>query len=278
MTAQSFTPLEPDSIRSTRDALHAYSLVLGKCLKAHRPKRKHWWHASLRPALRGLTTGIVRADVDYEIELDLEQSQLNGKTACGQSLSIALNGQPADDIQTALYDFLSKHGVRVDDDKTAEQNNAAFPGYAVDTCGQLGQALRSVSAAMESFRAGIREETSPIQIWPHHFDLSMLWLPGAKVAGQDVDNEEYADRQMNFGFVFGDDTIAEPYCYVTAYPLPDALPKIELPDPAAWHGDGFNGVVLPYQHLVSHANADGYLLNLWNRVLDAGRQHMSVDT
>ena len=43
------------------------------------------------------------------------------------------------------------------------------------------------------------------------FDMTMTWLPGAKVPGQDVDNAEYADAQMGFGFTLGDETIAEPY-------------------------------------------------------------------
>jgi hypothetical protein len=34
---------------------------------------------------------------------------------------------------------------------------------------------------------------------------------------------------MNFGIAFGDESIPEPYFYVTAYPSPDALPKVVLP-------------------------------------------------
>ena len=57
----------------------------------------------------------------------------------------------------------------------------------------------------------------------------MVWLPGTKVAGQSLENEEHADKQMNFGFTLGDDTIHEPYFYVTAYPLPDEFAELPLP-------------------------------------------------
>ena len=61
MISRHFPALDVDAIEDTRDALHAYSRVLGDCLKASRSKRKHWWHASLRPSLTGLTTGVVHA-------------------------------------------------------------------------------------------------------------------------------------------------------------------------------------------------------------------------
>jgi hypothetical protein len=130
---------------------------------------------------------------------------------------------------------------------------------------------------MESFRAGIREETSPIQFWPHHFDLALLWLPGDKVPDQDPQNEEYADKQMNFGFTLGDAGIPEPYFYVTAYPLPEAFPGLPLPAGTTWQTEGFSGAVLLYRSLVQHADPDTYLLNLWNGLLSAGREHMRAD-
>ena len=99
-------------------------------------------------------------------------------------------------------------------------------------------AAGAIAASLATFRAGIREETSPIQVWPHHFDLSMIWLPGDKVPGEDPDDEESADRQMNFGFTYGDDAVPEPYLYVTAYPRPAWLGERSLPEPAEWHAEG----------------------------------------
>ncbi len=127
---------------------------------------------------------------------------------------------------------------------------------------------------MAEFRAGIKEETSPIQLWPHHFDLSMLWLPGEKIEGQDPDNEEYSDKQMNFGFTFGDEGIPEPYFYVTAYPLPDGFPSLELPTGTEWQTEGFSGAVLLYKTLINSSDPHSYLLDLWAGLLSAGRDQM----
>ncbi len=264
-----FPVLDVDAMRETRDALHACSRVLGDTLKASRSKRKHWWHASLRPSLTGLTTGVVHATVDFEIELSFRDSELLVRKANGAQAQESLRGQSAADVA----DFLRTAGIREGEPDAAATEQ--FAGYSPTEAQKLGQALSAVTAAMVAFRATIREETSPIQLWPHHFDLSMIWLPGPKIAGQDPDDEEHSDKQMNFGFAFGDDGIEEPYFYVTAFPLPDALPTLELPGGTVWQSEGFSGAVLLYRDLVATDDPAAYLHELWSRLYAAGRTHLA---
>jgi len=106
----------------------------------------------------------------------------------------------------------------------------------------------------------------------------MMWLPGEKIPAQDSQDEESSDKQMNFGFVLGDEGIPEPYFYITAYPLPEAFPGFELPNGATWHTDGFSGIVLLYRSLLENPRAGDYLVDLWNKSLSAGRQHMLTTT
>ena len=79
---------------------------------------------------------------------------------------------------------------------------------------------------------------------------------------------------MNFGFTFGDEAIPEPYFYVTAYPLPEALPSTPLPAGTVWQSNGFSGAVLPYRSLIESEDPRAYLLDLWGGLLSAGREHM----
>ncbi len=277
MTTQRFPELDPGTIRDTRDALHGYARVLGGWLATIRARRKHWWHASLRPSLTGLTTGVVHAGADFELELDFIASQLRVRTT-EKDVTEALTGQSAASIASWLDETLVAIGVDPslapsDKVRTGQQ----FTDYSSARANSLQYALASVTAALEDFRAGIREETSPIQVWPHHFDLSMIWLPGHKVPDQDPADEEHADKQMNFGFVFGDEGIAEPYCYITAYPLPDALPTVELPAGTAWKSGGFNGAVLLYKDLVAMNDPAAYLQALWSTLLAAGQTHLATN-
>lgn len=275
MTTQSFPDLDAQSIAMTRDALQAYARVLGAWLKSCRPKRKHWWHASLRPSLNGLTTGVVHVDLDFELELNLRENRLYGQTSMGKTLTEELRGQQAAELAATIQHFLIGAGIDNRFIPEAGQHSVTeFIGYSAEQAVNMNSALNAVSTAMTLLRAGIREETSPIQLWPHHFDLSMLWLPGEKVPGQDPANEEYADKQMNFGFTFGDEANPEPYFYVTAYPLPDALPGLSLPAGTNWQSQGFNGAVLPYHVLIKNTDPKSYLIDLWDGLLSAGRKHL----
>jgi len=277
MTKHRFPELDSDAMKVTRDALHAYARVLGGWLATMRARRKHWWHASLRPSLKGLTTGVVRAGADFELELDFIASQLRVR-AMEKDLTEDLTGQSAASIASWLDETLAVIGVDpslAPGDKV--RGRQQFAGYSTPQASSLQHALGSVSAALEDFRAGIREETSPIQLWPHHFDLSMIWLPGHKVPDQDPADEEHADKQMNFGFVFGDEGIDEPYFYVTAYPLPDALPMVELPAETTWKSEGFSGAVLLYKELVVMNDPAAYLQDVWSRLLAAGQTHLATN-
>ena len=277
MADHRFPTLDTATIVPTRDALHDYARVAGAWASGSRKRRKHWWHASLRPSLRGLTTGVVYGAVDFELEVDFAGSELHVRTGT-ETVSEGFTGQASRELADLIRRRLIPLGV--DESQAPGEgviSDTVYPDYSADEAGHMFRVLRSMTAVFEDLRAGIREETSPIQVWPHHFDLSMIWLPGHKVAGADPADEEQSDKQMNFGFVFGDEAIAEPYIYVTAYPLPEALPELALPAGASWRSEGFNGVVLPYRQLAATTDPHAYLLELWEQLLDAGRKYLAVD-
>lgn len=278
MSIQYFPPLDTQAFNDTRNALQSYAHILGDCLKTCRAKRKHWWHASLRPSLNGLTTGVVHAEASFELELSLNASLLQARAATGEQMIEVLRGQPGEGLAQKIRDFMQVAGIEKEAiPESSHYGEDTFSGYSASQASHLCNALSSVSATMQAFRAGIREETSPIQLWPHHFDLAMLWLPGSKVLDQEPENEEYADQQMNFGFTFGDAGIPEPYFYITAYPLPQVFSSLALPAGSYWKSDGFSGAVLLYRTLMQVDDPTDYLLNLWNGLYAAGQQYMLTD-
>ena len=269
-----FPPLDPEVIGPTRDALHGYAQVIGRWAEAKRRRRKHWWHISLRPSVHGLTTGIIRDVVDFQLELDFDNGAINVLHERG-NMSLDLAGQPADEVSAFVREQLAEVGVEPILEEEAG-NDVAQPDFSMEVARDLHRANASVAACLEELRAGIREETSPIQVWPHHFDLSMVWLPGPRVEGVDPEDEESADKQMNFGFLFGDSFVTEPYFYVTAYPHPDGLETTALPDGARWCLDGFKGVVATYAEVVSQPEPARYLSTLWAILLQAGRGKLAA--
>ena len=253
--------------------MHAYSHVLGNVLKAIRYRRKHWWQVSLRPSLNGLSTGVVWANLDFELELNLRASTLEVRTAAGTQHAIAIDGQPAAALGASVKQELIDRGV--DPTLLPDAGSAdAHPDYAPEQARAMAVGLSAIATAMTALRAAIKEETSPIQLWPHHFDLSMIWLPGEKIDGEDPDDEEQSDKQMNFGFAFGDSSVPEPYFYVTAYPLPAAMRETRLPAGSTWHSEGFEGAMVTYAHVAASDDPQAYLMTLWRDLLASGRQHL----
>jgi hypothetical protein len=79
--------------------------------------------------------------------------------------------------------------------------------------------------------AGREEGASEVACWPHHFDLGGIVL---------LDEA----RQIGFGLSLGDGSYAEPYFYVTPWPIPGDAEFPELGGGGQWHTEGFTGALL----------------------------------
>ena len=130
MSDLQFPDLDNKAIAATRSAMHAYARVLGNCLKAMRSKRKHWWHASLRPSLNGLGTGVVRAPDDFELELDFRHAKLHARTRSDSGFDLQLNGQAASEISEAVRELMAVNGA---EDAQIEQFVVANAAAAADS-------------------------------------------------------------------------------------------------------------------------------------------------
>jgi hypothetical protein len=88
-----------------------------------------------------------------------------------------------------------------------------------------------------------------VRCWPHHFDIATLIDRGAAA--------DKTARSVGVGMEPGDDSYAEPYYYVNAYPPPAAgamLPA--LAGDGSWHTAGWFGAVLPGSRLARSGQHD----------------------
>ena len=261
----------------TRDTLQLYSKVLGKIRRALTPPQKHWWHISLRAAPHGLTTtAIPMPDADeatFEVVLDLQQAQLIITTSPGETWQTPLVGQSVKEFCEVTLAALAEMGITVELDRSlfADETPGVFDGEAAKT---YGQALTSVDRVLKQIKAELPGETSPVQLWPHHFDLSVVWLSGRKVPGVDPANEEWADEQMNFGFSTGDESMPDPYFYATAYPWPDKIVNAPLPSGAVWYTQSWKGGLLRYDTLVGLDRPEEAMLTFLRAAQQAGSNLM----
>jgi len=274
MSNYTFPPLSLADWQPTLETLQTYAKVIGKVRRALTPAHKHWFHVSLRVAANGLTTTAIPAPPrTFEMLLDLTAHKLIITTSRGEQWQLPLTGQSAADFCEDTLTALATLGIHPEIDLSLFEDT--IPGiYDRAAVEQYWQAISQVDAIFKQFQGELRQETSPVQLWPHHVDLAMLWFSGRLVPGQDPANEEYADEQMNFGFTPGDESIPDPYFYITAYPSPDGLTDTQLSGDAYWLTEGFTGAILPYTSLVAASDPADTLLTYLRTVQQAGAASM----
>jgi len=257
----------------TRDGLQQCADLLGAVRAATAPKEKHWFHITLYCDISGLSTGVLTTDSErFSLFLDFIHGELRFQAQSDESKT-PIDGKSITQISSWLSEQLDRSHITVTLDWSKFSSDEPLV-IELGASAALWTIYSNVDRVFKEFRASLREETSPVHVWPHHFDLAMLWFSGRQVPDTDPADEENADEQMNFGFVPGDGSIDEPYFYITAYPLPKDLTALELPSDAYWHTEGFTGAILKYSDWVQSGDALGSLMKFLSVVHQAGKHAM----
>jgi hypothetical protein len=259
---QAWPALTDERLPQTRDALHAFARLLGAYASALAPGRKHWWHISLKPAAGGFRTGLLAGSGKlFELALTFEPPEIELIIAGEKRQTWPLQGKSARSMRRQLDAALARHGIAVEleESRIGAARDAIDPGCA----SRLGQVYGQLTQCFARFRSILAVETSPIQLWPHHFDLAMLVLPGRKIPRQDPANEELSDEQLNLGFVPGDEGISAPYFFITHYAQASRLAEVPLPDEARLHTKGWTGILLDYETFRNAPAPETLLMGMW---------------
>lgn len=260
--------------KPTRDTVEMYTKLLGRVRRAMAPKNKHWWHVSLHVSGCGLTTTPFPVGSHVmELMLDFTTHQLLIISSKGDRCVIPLHGQSPKQFHDEVLVALAALGCMPEIDHSLFANDK--PGtYDKTAVSRYWQALCQIDAALKTFKGGFRGESSPVQFWPHHFDLALVWFSGRLCPGQDPNDPEWADEQINFGFSTGDDSLPNPYFYAVAYPRPDGFVGSPLPEDAYWHQTGWTGAMMLYEKLETAENPTAKLLNFYQAAHQIGANLM----
>ena len=277
MSTNAFPALPLAEWQDTRDTLTKYAKLLSEVRFALTPKQKHYWHLNLQINVSGLTTMLIPAPQNasvaaFEMQMNLQQHALKVSTTDGTGMTLPLHSQLPHMLYLQTKKFLAERGIRLKlDANDFPETEMQYDKAAVE---RYWQALSNVAVVFGAFKAGLRGESGPVSFWTHHFDLDLLWFSGRLVPGVDPKNAEHADEQMGFGFTTGDEVIAEPYFYATAYPLPKKLPSAKMPEGAAWQSEPWQGAVLKYEKLLTHPQPEKLLLGFLRGVQKAAARLM----
>jgi hypothetical protein len=260
---------------STRDSLHAYAKVAGAPARVLAEPHPKWWHVSLKVEEEGLYSNPMGLDAlsgrDLQTSLNLHAHTLNVLLDREIERSFDLtSGDTATDLGRKLDAVLKDLGISVDlpEDKYADNSPRSYDPV---TAQRYLSAVRAVNRAMETLRAELDGERSPVQLWPHHFDLAFEWFGTKRVTYEQGGEQVEAPAQINFGFAPGDSSYPDPYFYSNPWPFDQGLTSEPLPGGARWFTDGFEGTLLPYEQLAGAEHADERLRSYYRGVFELAR-------
>ena len=234
--------------RPTKEALHRFCQIVGKIRMTLVPFDNHWWHVTLRPTPRGLTTGPMRVDDrDVEIELQLGDRRVVVDCSTGERVEVVLEpGLTVAALHARLFEAL--HDVGVEVEILAQPFDLPGPPFAQDTGHRYAdpdaatrylRVLSSTAAVFTEFAGWFNGKTSPVQLYWHSFDLAVQRYSGRPAPprpdADPVTQEAYSHEVISAGFWPGDDRTTHPAYYSYIAPGPEGLTDRTLrPERASW--------------------------------------------
>jgi hypothetical protein len=270
----------------TRQTLHRYLQIVGKIRMALVPSRHHWEHTTLRPAIRGLTTGPMPCGHgELEISFDLVTHRLVVLTSDGRERSFALGQRPScADFYADLFAVLDDLGLHVSI-RPVPYDLGEGPAFAVDTVHRSYDAaavraywrvLAGTERVLTEFASRFAGEASQVLLFWHLLDLSYTrhTRTTSKV------NAEVTEQVIGFGFTPGDERgIPYPAFFSSTAPDPGRLVEHELaPEQARWTSVGSgHRAVLAYEAMRASSDPDRTLLAFFESAYLAGARASAWD-
>lgn len=250
-----------DGFGPTRKTLHHYAQAINAIARLHAVERPLWWHTSLKVTGDRLASDPMPLPSGDQATflMSIPEARIVLKTGGEQQNFPMDEGWSGSEMGEALISAVGKLGL------TGEYNRDRFssdsPGVLEPEAAQrFHRALVSADSVLKKHQASLSGETSPVQLWPHNFDLSLEWFSGQMVPHEVEGETRVSPAQLNLGFFPGDDD-ATSYFYSNPWPfVADRLLGQPLPEGAYWHTDGWEGTKLPYALLVDRPDVEKRLL------------------
>jgi len=195
--------------------------------------------------------------------------------------SLPLGGRTLADAHAWLARAIEAHGVPLPGSRLTPvpydlpahptARGASFTGRPGEDFEELARWYGNAHAELEELAA--REAgASDVRCWPHHFDIATLIT-------LERGGDGAASRTIGVGLGPGDETYAQPYWYVSPWPLPDE--EHDLPPLAGghWESGAFDAAVLTGRELVDGGPPGGQrerLRAFLGSALAASRRRLGV--
>ena len=229
-----------------------------------------WRHISLSIRPNGLATenlslpggGIAALRLDVRHKIIVESSRSFSK-------EINLLGRKnASEIVEELASVLLDIGLSTDIDPTQMPD---ILDCDLEKAATFFHTLVEVDRLFKQHFPPLPEPVSPVQLWPHGFDLSCEWYGGRLETWEEAGKINKIPTQLNLGFYPGAND-ADSYFYSNPWPFDEKqLLDKSLPTEARWHTEGWKGAILPYTELLHQKNAGACVLEFAKAVFEIAK-------
>jgi hypothetical protein len=236
--------------RATRDTIHQRCRAVGAVAREFGTPLPHWWHVALLPVGSTLETRPLGTAAGHTFRIAVD---LVGGTARIANPVAAIEysiGVPTSEFVEWLMAACSDQGAAI----VLDPGDFAAPDvFDTAQAAAIAGMFDATAGTLRRFAEEIGGDQSPVQVWPHHFDMALTWFSGRRVPDIEDHDDEAAAEQITVGFSTGDESVTDPYVYATAYPQPDDLTGEALPPPGRWTTaqDGFAGAILAHADAVA---------------------------
>ena len=256
----------PEDWEPTRATIHTYANALGVVARAHAVPNERWWHISLKVKPTGLTTDGMPLPGGgmFDLRMDFRSHETVLETSTGEvrTLSMAA-GMTGSEFGDELIDIVGEFGLEADY-VTEKFTNDGPRDYRPSAAEQFFAAMVNIDHNLELHRSSLAGPVGPLQVWPHGFDLAFEWFGTRTESYEEEGVAKEAPAQLNLGFY----PAGRAYFYSNPWPFDGSLTDQELPGPAAWHTDGWEGSILYYDDLLATADPTALLLEYARAVYD----------
>jgi hypothetical protein len=261
-----FDALSPDR-EPTRAALHSYANAATSLSRVHAIPHPSWWHVSLklRPgSLIGDPIPLPGGGL-LEVRLDMHKHAVVMETDVGPVTELSMqDGATGTQMGDAIIAAAAELGLEGDYDRARFDSDDAT-GYDAEHATRIMRALVGAHSVFERHRVSLDGPVSPIQVWPHGFDLSFEWFGTRMEPHDDGGKTTELPSQINLGFYPG----GRAYFYSNPWPFEESLLETDLPHGAEWHTEGWEGSILYHDQIAGKSNAAAMLAEFARAVHEA---------
>jgi len=277
-------PLPRTAWADTCATLHMWTQVVGKVRLALAPPSNHWWHVTLKPTPRGLTTGPMPfADGrSFEMSFDFVKHLLVIATSDGTGATLPLSPRSVAEFYADVMARLNDLGIRVRiwpmpvevPSPIRFDLDREHHSYDPIWVERWWRVLSRTADVFEEFRGRFIGKSSPPHFFWGSFDLAVTRFSGRRAPdrpGADaITREAYSHEVISAGFWPGGGAVADAAFYAYAAPEPAGFQTARVQPPAAFYSRDLNEFILMYDAVRTAETPRVRLLEFLQSTYEAG--------